>query len=154
MKNFKFTEKIVIRSDQETVFDYTQDYSRRLVWDTFLRRAELIDGAKAPAAGVVAYCVSKHGMGMYTEYVTFNRPNVTAIRMTKGPKMFRDFLGSWNFRPAGEGLTEVTFLYSFDIRFPFSLFSGLIRAILKNNVRQRLKDLKVAVENLQQDGTG
>lgn len=38
MKGINFTEKIVINSTQENIFDYTQDYSERLNWDTFLKK--------------------------------------------------------------------------------------------------------------------
>src|ERR1700752_5038030 len=98
MEAIKFTETIIIDEMPEKVFDFTQDYTKRLIWDTFLKRADLIDGAIAADKGVKAYCVAKNGMGMVTEYVTFNRPKVTAIKMTKGPFMFKSFLGSWTFK--------------------------------------------------------
>ena len=85
MDTIKFTETIVIEEISERVFDFTQDYSKRLSWDTFLKKAYLTDGAVNAAKGVKAYCVAKNGLGMTTEYITFNRPKVTAIKMTKGP---------------------------------------------------------------------
>lgn len=123
------------------IFDYTQDYNNRLSWDTFLTKAELIDGATNVKKGVRAYCVAKNGLGMETEYVSFNRPNVTAVKMTKGPFLFKTFLGSWTFREIEQGITEVTFLYSFDLRFPYSLLTYFIKRNLQNNVRQRLLNL-------------
>jgi ribosome-associated toxin RatA of RatAB toxin-antitoxin module len=143
----KFSEKIDIKNNQEFIFDYTQDYNNRLNWDTFLKKAELVRGAIKAGYGVRAYCVARNGMGMETEYVSFNRPKVTAVRMTKGPFIFKTFLGSWNFRETKEHTTEVTFLYSFELRFPFSLLIYFIKRNLRNNVRQRLTDLKSCVEN-------
>ena len=142
----KFSETILIEETAERVFDFTQDYSERLNWDTFLKKAELIDGATVAAPGVKAYCMAKNGMGMVTEYITFNRPNVTAIKMTKGPYLFKSFLGSWIFKKFDQKHIEVTFLYSFSLRFPFNLLSGLIRNNLVCNVKQRLIDLKQNVE--------
>jgi hypothetical protein len=127
-------------------FDYTQDYSQRLIWDTFLKKADLIEGAITAGKGVKAYCVAKNGLGMVTEYVSFNRPKATAIKMTKGPFMFKSFLGSWNFKEIQTGVTEVIFLYSFQLKFPFNLATGLIKRNLQRNVRQRLKDLKRSIE--------
>lgn len=141
----KFTETILIDEKPEQVFDFTQDYNKRLQWDTFLKKAELIEGAVVADKGVKAYCVAKNGIGMETEYVTFNRPKVTAIKMTKGPFMFKSFLGSWTFKKNGNK-TEVIFLYSFAFRFPFNLFTNLIKNNLQNNVRQRLIDLKASIE--------
>ena len=146
MEAIKFSEKININDSQETIFDYTQDYDNRLNWDTFLKKAKLVNGATSADKGVKAYCVAKNGLGMETEYVSFNRPKVTAVRMTQGPFLFKTFFGSWTFKVVQQGITEVTFLYSFELRFPFSLLTFFIKKKLQNNVRQRLLDLKTCIE--------
>ncbi len=146
MKSIKFTESILINEKPETVFDYTQDYQKRLSWDTFLKQADLIDGATEAGKGVKTYCVAQNGVGIESEYVTFNRPKVTAVKMTQGPYMFKTFLGSWTFKEEPPAQTQVIFLYSFTLRFPFSLFKKYIRNKLQKNVRQRLVDLKRNVE--------
>lgn len=142
MNSIKFSESIDIASNPELVFDYTQDYNNRLKWDTFLTEAYLLDNVVQADKGVKAWCVSKNGLGMETQYVSFNRPKVTAIKMTKGPYMFREFTASWNFKEERTGITKVTFLYSFSLRLPFSLVGFIVKGILKRNVRQRLVDLK------------
>ncbi|RYY20478.1 MAG: SRPBCC family protein [Cytophagaceae bacterium] len=109
-------------------------------------KAVLVSGATAAALGVKAYCVAKNGLGMETEYVSFHRPKVTAVKMTKGPFLFSSFLGSWNFKEVTQGVTEVTFLYSFGLRFPFNLVAALVKRNLRSNVRQRLVDLKSCLE--------
>jgi ribosome-associated toxin RatA of RatAB toxin-antitoxin module len=146
MKGVKFAEKVLIGANQVEVFDFTQDYDNRLSWDTFLKKAELIDGAIRADKNVRAYCVSKNGLAMLTEYVSFNRPKSTAVKMIKGPYIFKSFLGSWTFKEISNRQTEVTFLYSFELRFPFTLLTYYIRRNLKNNVKQRLIDLKTKVE--------
>ncbi|WP_276482997.1 SRPBCC family protein [Paraflavitalea pollutisoli] len=146
MSTIKFSEKIRIDCSAVRAFDYTQDYGQRLVWDTFLKRADLIGGAQAAALGVKAYCVAKNGLGMETEYVSFSRPKVTAVKMTKGPYMFKSFLGSWNFKELGEEMTDVVFLYSYELRFPFNLVTPFIKKKLRSDVRQRLVDLKTSLE--------
>lgn len=147
MEAMKFTETILIDEKAEKVFDYTQDYNARLKWDTFLKKADLIDGATTADKGVKAYCVAKNGIGMVTEYVTYNRPRVTAIKMTKGPYLFKSFLGSWTFKEVSIDKTEVIFLYSFTLRFPFNLLTRFIKNNLQTNVKQRLIDLKTNIEN-------
>mgnify|MGYP001795525111 CR=1 FL=1 len=143
----KFTKSIEISCEPEVAFDFTQDYEQRLKWDTFLKKADLIDGATESGKGVRAYCVAKNGLGMVTEYVSFNRPKVTAVKMTKGPFMFKSFLGTWKFRQVGPNLTEVTFLYSYKLRFPFSIINRIVNRNLESNVNQRLIDLKTNIEN-------
>lgn len=147
MRSIKFTETIVIDKPTDVIFDYTQDYATRLNWDTFLRKADLMNGALKAEKGVMAYCEAKNGLGMVTEYITFNRPKATAIQMTKGPYMFSTFLGSWTFKALDSQKTEVVFLYSFRLRFPFTMATSLIKHILKRNVKMRLKDLKTCIEN-------
>ena len=146
MKNIKFTEKIKINCSQATAFEYTQDYGQRLNWDTFLIKADLIEGATFAKVGVKALCMAHNGLEMITEYVTFKKPTVTAIKMTKGPYLFKSFLGSWNFKQLELNVTEVLFLYSFQLRFPFNLANNLIKNKLAKNVRQRLLDLKTNIE--------
>jgi ribosome-associated toxin RatA of RatAB toxin-antitoxin module len=152
MDAIKFTETIIIEAKQEQVFDFTQDYNKRLMWDTFLKKADLIEGATMADKGVKAYCVAKNGLGMVTEYVTYNRPKVTAIKMTSGPFMFKSFLGSWTFKELSTDKTEVIFLYSFLLRFPFSTLTTYIKRNLQRNVRQRLIDLKNNIENRSTNG--
>jgi len=142
MNSIKFSESIEIVAKPELIFDYTQDYNTRLKWDTFLTEARLLDNATQADKGVKAWCVSKNGLGMETEYISFNRPKVTAIKMTKGPYLFKEFAASWNFKEETPGITKVIFLYSFSLRFPFNLAGALIKWILQRNVRQRLVDLK------------
>ncbi len=147
MKGVKFSEKIIMDCSASEAFDYTQDYNNRLKWDTFLKRAELMEGALKPDKGVKAYCVAKNGLGMVTEYVSFNRPKATAIKMTRGPYLFKSFLGSWTFKDTRNSKAEVIFLYSFKLRFPFNLVTSIIKKNLQSNVQQRLVDLKTNIEN-------
>lgn len=147
MEAAKFSERIIINCSPLEAFDYTQDYDNRLKWDTFLKKAELMDGATQAGKGVKAYCVAKNGLGMVTEYVSFSRPKATAIKMTRGPYIFKRFLGSWTFKGTGGSQTEVIFLYSFKLRFPFNLMTNVIKSHLQSNVQKRLLDLKKNIEN-------
>ena len=146
MKHIRFSEQITVGAPQEAVFNFSQDYGRRLEWDTFLKRAELINGATRAGLGVKAYCVSKGGYKMETEYVSYQAPKVTAVKISKGPYMFKNFVGSWNFRKLSEQETEVLFTYAFSLRFPFNFIGFYIKWDLAKNVRERLKDLKRCVE--------
>jgi ribosome-associated toxin RatA of RatAB toxin-antitoxin module len=141
----KILHSISIQAEPETVFDYTQDYHKRTTWDTFLIEAKLINGATQAAKGVKAWCVAKNGKGMETEYITYNRPKVTAVKMTKGPYMFKSFAGSWQFEKQGKE-TLVTFNYTYRLRFPHTIAKPMIKLILDKNVKQRLVDLKNCIE--------
>ena len=76
MKAIKFSEKIAINGSAKAIFDYTQDYKNRLIWDTFLKKADLVNGATEAGKGVKAWCAAHNGLGMETEYVIFTPPKV------------------------------------------------------------------------------
>lgn len=79
----KLEEAVLIHADPISLFRLTQDYERRLEWDPFLQSANLIGDAKEAGVGVKALCVSKGGWAMETEYVSFNPPHATAVKMTR-----------------------------------------------------------------------
>jgi ribosome-associated toxin RatA of RatAB toxin-antitoxin module len=107
--------RVVVDAGAEWLFDLTQDYSRRLDWDPFLSSAELY-GEKA-TLGARSYCVSRFPRwGMETEYIRFQRPEVVAVKMTRGPWILTKFAGSWRFNALAAHRTEVTFRYTFATR--------------------------------------
>jgi len=115
-KSMKFEHAAVVDATPEVVFDLTQDYAKRLTWDPFLRRAELLGGAVAPGVGVRAWCVARAGVGMETEYVSFISPRVAAVKMTRGPWLLETFGGTWEFTAVEGGKTRVTFRYQLRAR--------------------------------------
>lgn len=137
---------IEIAADPEPLFALTQDYARRLDWDSFLREARLLDGAAGPAVGVRTWCVARSGLGMETEYVSFRPPHACAVAMTRGPWCCREFAGSWRFDPIAPGRTRVSFAYHLCGR-P-ALLTGLLRMAFDRDTRRRLLALKRHVEAL------
>jgi len=111
-----FEHVAVVDGDPAEVFALTQDYSRRLTWDPFLRRAELVGGTSASGVGVRAWCVTRTGLGMETEYVSFAPPRIAAVKMTRGPWFLASFGGAWEFTAAGNSTTSVSFRYQFRMR--------------------------------------
>jgi len=141
-------QAIEINADPHALFQLTQDYDHRLDWDPFLKEARLVGGAKEAGLGVRAYCVARTGMGMEAEYVTFNPPNVTAVKMTKGPRILAKFAGSWRFQEVAPGRTRVIFRYNLAgaPRWLSFALDPILRVIFTIDVKQRLKGLKRVVE--------
>ncbi|HEY7835708.1 MAG TPA: SRPBCC family protein [Ktedonobacterales bacterium] len=149
-----FERSIEMRAEAGAVFDLAQDYNRRLSWDPFLREARLLGGATQAGLGVRAWCVARNGLGMETEYVSFSRPSVVAVRMTRGPWLFRRFAGTWRFTPVasgtgmGTGRTRVTFRYQVSARpswLGWLLDPPLLAIFARESVRRR-RALKRAAE--------
>jgi len=137
-------DTIIIQASLDALFALTQDYNRRLDWDPFLSYAKLLDNASTPAVGRKAWCVSRFGLGMETEYVRFQPPYVAAIRMTKGPFFLKAFAGSWRFREMDAGSTEITFVYS--LKASLGILTMPLSRIFAYDTRQRLRALKKAAE--------
>jgi ribosome-associated toxin RatA of RatAB toxin-antitoxin module len=143
-----FEQSIEIAAAPAELFTLTQDYRRRLEWDPFLRSAELVGGATAPGVGVRAWCVARSGLGMETEYVSFQPPRVTAVKMTRGPWLIRRFAGSWRFEEIAPGRTRVGFRYHLEARPRWLawLVTPIMGWVFAHDKRKRLAALKTAVE--------
>jgi ribosome-associated toxin RatA of RatAB toxin-antitoxin module len=139
-----FEHAILIRATPGELFALTQDYARRLEWDPFLRSAELLGGAAAAGVGVRANCVATMGLAMETEYVSFNPPNVTAVKMTRGPWFLRSFAGSWRFHGRPDGRTRVAFRYHLSARPAW--LAPLLGLVFAHDTRNRLDALRRAVK--------
>ncbi len=94
--------------------------------------------AQKPSVGVKSFCRAWNGIGIESEYITFKEPHVVAVKMTKGPWLFREFAATWRFQDEGT-LTHLTFIYHFRTRFVPEMVVGFI---LKREMRRRLQDLK------------
>jgi len=140
---------IEIRADRSAVFALTQDYDRRLSWDPFLKEARLLGDATHAAIGVRAWCVARNGIGMETEYITFDPPDVAAVKMTRGPAFLSSFAGSWVLRAGQSGATRVAFRYHFvpRPRWLGFLIGPIFRLVFARETRRRLAALKAALEN-------
>jgi hypothetical protein len=143
-----FEDSILVRGSPEALFALTQDYGRRLEWDPFLRSAALVDGAVQAGPGVRAYCVAHNGLGMETEYVSWNPPSVAAVKMTRGPWFIGGFAGSWRFMPQADGRTRVVFRYSVRARPAWlgALLDPVLARVFAREVRRRLRGLRDFVE--------
>jgi ribosome-associated toxin RatA of RatAB toxin-antitoxin module len=143
-----FGHTLLIRAAPDALFALSQDYDRRLQWDPFLREARLLGGAGAAAVGVRSWCVARGGLGMETEYITFQPPQLIAVRMTRGPAIVRTFAGSWRFTEVAPDLTRVSFRYHLESRTAWlrPLLDPPLVAILRRETRARLEALKRAAE--------
>jgi ribosome-associated toxin RatA of RatAB toxin-antitoxin module len=143
-----FDESVVIDAEADALFRLSQDYRRRLEWDPFLSSACLVGDAREAGVGVRALCVARNGLAMETEYVTFNPPRSTAIKMTSGPWFLRSFAGSWRFEEVAHGRTRVSFRYSLRTQPKWLcwLLTPIVSSVFARDTRRRLRALKRAVE--------
>jgi ribosome-associated toxin RatA of RatAB toxin-antitoxin module len=144
-----FDECIEIAATPAQLFALTQDYTRRLDWDPFLKSAQLLDGAQAAGVGVRACCVAHSGRAMETQYVSFNPPRTCAVKMTRGPRLLASFAGTWRFEEVSPGRTRVGFRYHLGTqpRCLSWLLTPIVARMFTRDTRKRLAALKAAFES-------
>lgn len=148
---FAVRETIVINASAEDVFDLIHNYPRRLEWDSFLREASLCGGATEPGLGVSAYCAARRavgGLAMETVYITFDRPRVAAVRMTRGPFFLDFFAASLCHEDIDANTSRVTYVFRFRVRPRLKWFGmePLVAWVFRRETRQRLQSLKTFLE--------
>jgi ribosome-associated toxin RatA of RatAB toxin-antitoxin module len=141
-----FERAIVVAAPRAELFALMQNYARRLEWDPFLREATLM-GASEAGIGVRAWCVDHAGRGMETEYVAFDPPRRVAVKMTRGPWVFRKFAGAWIYDELAARSTRVVFKYHVESRIPLGRLSDMLLAkFFAREMQSRLDALRSAVE--------
>ncbi len=85
---------------------------------------------------------------METEYVSFNPPRTTAVKMTRGPWFLDCFAGSWHFDEVDPSHTRVSFRYNIQAwpRWLAWFLVPILARFFSCDTRQRLRGLKDAVE--------
>lgn len=107
-----------IQAPAQLVFEVVHDYEKRLLWDPFLRRAEVL-GEREPGEGVKTFCAVKYRLlawGMTTQYVSFRSPRVAAVTMIDGPFFFQRFTASIRHRDLENGFLDVFYKLNFNLK--------------------------------------
>ncbi|MGV1037212.1 MAG: SRPBCC family protein [Candidatus Nanopelagicales bacterium] len=150
-----FVESITIAKPAATVFDTVHNYPVRTQWDTLLRRAYTVGGAR-PARDVVTICVAHWylgGLKFRTRYVTFNRPTLAAVTLVSPYFVFENWSASIRHRDhpiegPGEPSSELVYTLTFRCR-PAALARPLefvAMRLFRTETRRRLKALKQYLE--------
>lgn len=138
------TETIVIARPPETVWDFTQDYARRCVWDAGILRAEVEPGGPPPRVRIRA----RGGLVCTFEYKQFDRPHRTSLVMkdVRSP-IFSGGGGSWSYSavPAGTQWTQTNTL-RFRHGLVGTLLAGATRVSLARATRRAMARAKERLE--------
>ncbi|MEM6552037.1 MAG: SRPBCC family protein [Planctomycetota bacterium] len=129
----------------ERAFEETHDYRKRVQWDRFIRRYEVL-GEGAIERGTRVWVRAWNGLAMTVEYEAVKEPGVVglvAMQMVDGPWFLRKFTGSWRFEAAGDGGAEVcrvTFRYGFVARWGWMTWP--VGVVLRWEMGRRIEALR------------
>lgn len=132
---------VVVPVSPDVAFAVSQTYGEvRYRWDTFVREQHHLDGATVASEGVRTETVSRHGLKMVSEYVSFDPPNRVGMRMIQGPWFFEKFGGGWLFVARIDGSTEATWRYTFSIkpRWLAPIGDRIGRLVLGRDIERRI----------------
>lgn len=136
-----------IPASVEAVFALVHDYNRRLEWDTLLQEAYLEPEFAEAARGAISVCRGKQilgGFALRTEYVSFERGKVAAVKLLNQPPFFASFAASIRHFPVDANHSEIIYKVNFIAkpRFLRPLLHPIMRSIFAWETRRRLKALK------------
>jgi len=143
---------IEIDAPGDAVFDVVHDYGCRLEWDTMLREARLLGGATAAGTSVRSLCVGTWRsafLALETEYIRFEPGRVAAVKLTNHPPFFERFAATIRHDAVSEVRSRTTYIYSFRTcpRFLAPLLEPIMNAMLRREVRKRLRSLRSFLES-------
>jgi len=135
----------------DLVFDVLHDYALRLRWDPMLSEARLLGAAAQAAKGVRSLCVGTWRsayLSIETEYITFRRGAVAAVRLTNHPPLFERFAASIRHTALDGGASRVTYTYSFRVRprHLASFIEPIVGRMMARETRARLIALRNFIE--------
>ncbi|HEY0459283.1 MAG TPA: SRPBCC family protein [Pyrinomonadaceae bacterium] len=139
--------KEVITASAIEVFDLLHDYDRRLEWDTLLQKAYLENDFPESCKGAISVCQGKAilgGFALRTQYVSFERGKVAAVKMLNQPPFFKTFAASIRHADTGENQSEIIYKVNFTSSPEFLrwILHPIMRIIFVWETRKRLASLK------------
>lgn len=139
--------KEIIPASAETVFALLHDYKRRLEWDTLLQEAYLEPEFAEAARGAISVCRGKWilgGFALRTEYVSFEKGKVAAVKLLNQPPFFESFAASIRHFAVSENKSEIIYKFSFTAKPKWLrwLLHPVMRRVFAWETRKRLKGVK------------
>jgi hypothetical protein len=137
----------IMPAPADAVFALLHDYRRRLEWDTLLREAYLEEGFDEARRGAISVCRGKAilgGFALRTQYVSFEKGKVAAVKMLNQPPFFDSFAASIRHLKIDDYQSEIIYKVNFSAKPPClrAILHPLMRAVFVWETRRRLKALK------------
>ncbi len=144
--------KETISAPTNAVFALLHDYKRRLEWDTLLQEAYLEPEFSEAERGAISVCRGKMilgGFALRTQYVSFEKGKVAAVKMLNQPPFFASFAASIRHVVIDENHSEIIYKVNFTAQ-PVLLrpiLHPLMRVAFIWETRKRLRALKKFFQN-------
>ena len=139
-------KSIVIAAPPEEVWDFTQDYHQRPLWDDSVKSAEIIESTPF----VKVKITGRDGSSLIFEYKLSERPVRTTLSMeVESSGFFEKGGGSWTYENVNAG-TRWTQINSIQLREKWwlLLMKPLIRWMLDSGTGRAMQKAKKLMEKI------
>ena len=140
----------LIPMSAEDTWNLIRDLSLRPVWDQTVSKVDRDENLLHYVAPLFL------GLSWYWtgEYITFEPPNRSAIKMIYGSitRPFKSLVGTWIVTPRDDRNAMLTMNISFEPRIPIPLLDILMRGRVKKLLRKSLSKLSSLASELKRDG--
>lgn len=137
----QITEKGIVNKNIEPLFEFTQDFEKRIQWDSQTKSITFMNSESELKKGVQVTVISNKGVKMDTEYTIFTPPHKLSIIMLNESTIFKSFNGTWEYRSISDNRTELTITYEFELQPFYSIISPLVNNRIRKNIKSKLSDL-------------
>lgn len=136
-----------IPASAEEVFDLLHDYQKRLEWDTLLSEAYLEPEFKEAKLGAITVCRGRlilGGFPLRTEYISFQRGKIAAVKLLNRPPFFETFAASISHSNLPNDSSEIVYTFNFTAKPTFLQFilHPIMSKIFVSETKKRLESLK------------
>ena len=140
----------LIPMNAEDTWNLIRDLSLRPVWDQPVSKVDRDENLLHYVAPLFL------GLSWYWtgEYITFEPPNRSAIKMIYGSvtRPFKSLVGTWIVTPRDDRNAMLTMNISFEPRIPIPLLDIFMRGRVKKLLRKSLSKLSSLASELNRDG--
>ena len=140
----------LIPMNAEDTWNLIRDLSLRPVWDQTVSKVDRDENLLHYVAPLFL------GLSWYWtgEYITFEPPNRSAIKMIYGSvtRPFKSLVGTWIVTPRDDRNAMLTMNISFEPRIPIPLLDIFMRGRVKKLLRKSLSKLSSLASELNRDG--
>ncbi len=143
----KIIEQSLINEEIQALFEFTQDFEKRIQWDSQTSSITFMNTEKQLKKGAQVTVISSNDVRMDTEYTVFTPPHQIAIKMLNKSSIFRSFNGSWTYTDVSANQTKLTIIYEFKLQPLYWLLQPIVLKKIRQNMRNKLEDLALAIVN-------
>lgn len=128
------------------VFALLHDYDRRLQWDSLLKEARLQKPWTQAELHAISLCRGRTllgGFALETQYISFDPPQVAAVKLVNRPPFFETFAASIRHQDLSEGRSRIEYKYHFSARPKWlrRLLHPLMNSLFRYETHKRLQAL-------------